>query len=60
MNHYYTKSYQEYVNKCMMWNQKPINYLGKRTSDCYNKKEFDEKNINTVEDLRAKNLVYNS
>lgn len=60
MNHYYTKSYQEYVNKCMMWNQKPINYLGKRTSDCYNKKEFDEKNINTVEDLRAKNLVYNT
>ena len=44
----------------MMWNQKPINYLGKRTSDCYNKKEFDEKNMNTVEDLRAKNLVYNS
>ena len=34
--------------------QKPINYLGKRTSDyLLIKKEFDEKNINTVEDLRA-------
>ena len=56
MNHYYTKSHQEYVNKCMMWSQNPINFLGKRTNDCYNKKIFDEKNDNSVLDTRAKDI----
>jgi len=60
MNHYYTKSYEEYLNKCKTWLKKPINYPGRR-KDCNNKKKFIAINKNEVLDLRALKIksIYN-
>ena len=55
MNHYFTKSYKEYVDRCLFWKDKPINFLGKR-KNCHDKKLFNDNNVNQVEDLTAYNI----
>lgn len=47
MNHYYTKSYEEYLNRCKLWKNNKINLFGYRKCDTYD--EFVKKNINEVE-----------
>lgn len=46
INHYYTKSYNEYLTRCEMWEKGGINPVGFRT-DCVNK--FKSRDINEVE-----------
>jgi hypothetical protein len=46
INHYYTKSYQEYLSRCQLWIDGGINPIGHRT-DCENK--FKSRDINEVE-----------
>lgn len=45
INHYYTKSYEEYLNRCELWKQGGINPIGHRT-DCENK--FKIRDINEI------------
>ena len=45
INHYYTKSYQEYLTRCKLWKYGGINPIGHRT-DCENK--FKSRDINEV------------
>jgi hypothetical protein len=47
INHYYTKSYQEYLSRCELWKQGGINPIGYRT-DCISK--FKSRNKNEVKD----------
>ena len=57
MNHYYTKSYEEYVEKCLLWkNSVPINLLGRRSQKCCDRSVFNKKNRNEVVDRRARTL----
>lgn len=46
INHYYTKSYQEYLTRCQLWKDGGINPIGHRT-DCENK--FKSRDTNEVE-----------
>lgn len=46
INHYYTKSYQEYLARCELWGEGGINPIGHRT-DCVNK--FKSRDVNEVE-----------
>lgn len=46
INHYYTKSYQEYLTRCEMWKQGGINPIGFR-QDCENK--FKSRDVNEIE-----------
>lgn len=46
INHYYTKSYQEYLSRCELWKNGGINPIGFR-KDCVNK--FKSRDINEVE-----------
>jgi hypothetical protein len=46
INHYYTKSYEEYITRCDLWKQGGINPIGHR-SDCVNK--FKSRDTNEVE-----------
>lgn len=46
INHYYTKSYEEYINRCKLWKKGGINPIGHRT-DCENK--FKSRDVNEVE-----------
>lgn len=46
INHYYTKSYQEYLSRCEMWKKGGINPIGFR-QDCVNK--FKSRDVNEVE-----------
>ena len=46
INHYYTKSYQEYLSRCKLWELGGINPIGHRT-DCENK--FISRDVNEVE-----------
>lgn len=46
INHYYTKSYQEYIARCELWKKGGINPVGFRT-DCENK--FKSRDVNEVE-----------
>ncbi len=46
INHYYTKSYEEYLLRCDLWKQGGINPIGHRT-DCVNK--FKSRDVNEVE-----------
>lgn len=46
INHYYTKSYQEYLTRCELWKQGGINPIGHRT-DCKNK--FKLRDTNEIE-----------
>jgi hypothetical protein len=45
INHYYTKSYQEYLKRCELWKEGGINPIGHRT-DCENK--FKSRDVNEV------------
>lgn len=45
INHYYTKSYEEYLNRCKLWKHGGINNFGYR-KDC--EKKFDKENMNEV------------
>jgi hypothetical protein len=45
INHYYTKSYQEYLNRCKLWKDGGINHYGYR-KDCV--KKFDKENVNQI------------
>ncbi len=45
INHYYTKSYEEYLNRCKLWKDGGINNFGYR-KDC--EKKFDKDNVNQV------------
>lgn len=55
MNHYYTKSYGEFISRCQLWTKAKtkINMAGRRTK-C-NLKEFKKKNVNQVSDTVLKN-----
>lgn len=46
INHYYTKSYDEYLNRCHMWKNGGINNVGYR-QDC--EKNFRKNDVNEVE-----------
>jgi len=46
INHYYTKSYEEYLARCKLWDNGGINPIGHRT-DCENK--FISRDVNEVE-----------
>lgn len=46
INHYYTKSYQEYLTRCEMWKKGGINPIGHR-QDCENK--FKSRDVNEIE-----------
>jgi hypothetical protein len=46
INHYYTKSYDEYLARCNMWKDGGVNPVGYRT-DCENK--FNSRDVNEVE-----------
>lgn len=46
INHYYTKSYNEYIERCKLWKNGGINPIGFR-ENC--EKEFENKNVNEVE-----------
>ena len=46
INHYYTKSYKEYLSRCKLWDSGGINPIGHR-SDCENK--FKTRDINEIE-----------
>lgn len=46
INHYYTKSYNEYLNRCDLWKNGGINPIGFRT-DCENK--FKSRDVNEIE-----------
>lgn len=46
INHYYTKSYEEYINRCEMWKNGGINPIGYR-KDCEN--EFKKRDKNEIE-----------
>jgi hypothetical protein len=46
INHYYTKSQEEYLNRCKLWVNGGINSIGFRT-DC--KDNFKEKDVNDIE-----------
>jgi hypothetical protein len=46
INHYYTKSYQEYLSRCEMWKDGGINPIKFRT-DCENK--FKSRDVNDVQ-----------
>lgn len=43
INHYYTKSYKEYLSRCELWKQGGINPIGHRT-DCENKFKLRDTN----------------
>lgn len=45
INHYYTKSYEEYINRCKMWKNGGINNVGYR-KNC--EKLFKSKDVNEV------------
>ena len=45
INHYYTKSYEEYLARCEMWKQGGINPIGFR-HDCKNK--FKSRDVNEI------------
>lgn len=45
INHYYTKSYEEYLARCKLWESGGINPIGHRT-DCENK--FVSRDVNEV------------
>lgn len=45
INHYYTKSYEEYLNRCKLWKHGGINIFGYR-KDC--EKKFDKENMNQI------------
>lgn len=45
ISHYYTKSYEEYIKRCMLWKSNPVNLYGVRDK-CYNYKDFMKKNKN--------------
>ena len=47
INHYYTKSYEEYLARCILWENGGINPINYRT-DCINK--FKARDINEVKD----------
>jgi hypothetical protein len=47
MNHYYTKSYQEYIDRCKLWENGGINPVGYR-KNC--EKIFKERDTNEIED----------
>jgi hypothetical protein len=46
INHYYTKSYEEYLARCQLWEKGGINPIGHR-KDCENK--FASRDVNEVE-----------
>jgi hypothetical protein len=46
INHYYTKSYEEYLSRCELWETGGVNPIGHRT-DCENK--FKSRDVNEVE-----------
>jgi hypothetical protein len=46
INHYYTKSYEEYLDRCKLWVNGGINTIGYR-KDC--EKTFKERDINDVQ-----------
>lgn len=46
INHYYTKSYQEYLTRCKLWETGGVNPIGHRI-DCENK--FKSRDVNEVE-----------
>lgn len=46
INHYYTKSYDEYISRCELWKTGGVNPIGHRT-DCVNK--FKSRDVNEVE-----------
>lgn len=46
INHYYTKSYEEYLARCEMWKKGGINPIGHR-QDCENK--FKLRDVNEIE-----------
>lgn len=46
INHYYTKSYEEYLARCEMWKKGGINPIGHR-QDCENK--FKSRDVNEIE-----------
>ena len=52
MNHYYTKSHEEYINKCKLWSISPVNLLGRRTDNCSDMRIFKEKDVNEIMDKR--------
>ena len=43
INHYYTKSYEEYIKRCELWKEGGINPIGHRT-DCKNKFKLRDTN----------------
>ena len=50
MNHYYTKSKEEYIKRCKGWDKKKlINYLGSRTS-CDDEQNYQDINKNDIYD----------
>ncbi len=51
INHYYTKSYEEYKKRCKMWQDKPVNFPGRRkVCDDYGQFMEKNKNMNEVEE----------
>ena len=57
MNHYYTKSKEEYIKRCKFWSSdKKINNLGSRKS-CFDEDLYSKINKNEVLDLTAKKLA---
>lgn len=47
INHYYTKSFEEYIKRCNLWINGGVNTIGFR-KNC--ETEFNEKNYNQIED----------
>ena len=56
MNHYYTKSKEEYIRRCGMWANKRINSIGYR-DNCFNENNYKVINKNEVIDITAKKLL---
>lgn len=52
INHYYTKSYDEYLNRCKLWEHGGVNNYGYR-KNC--EKLFEERNKNEVDTYNIKN-----
>jgi hypothetical protein len=54
INHYYTKSYEEYLERCKLWINGGINNIGYR-KDC--EKIFKERDVNDVNDVNYVNDI---
>lgn len=56
INHYYTKSREEYVNRCNMWKDNKINFIDSR-KNCNNIDIYNKINKNEVKDKNILELI---